>query len=333
MTSADTEHPFAAYIRILGKGKTGTRDLTEQEARDAFAMVLRGDTDPVQVGAFLMLLRVKEETGQELAGFVRACRAEMEPPPPELAADLDWSSYAGKRHQHPWYILSMLLLSEAGYRVFVHGAAGHTPGRLYTEDALRALNLPVAADWSNVAQQLDSERLSYLPLAQFCPALHQLIQLRSLLGLRSPVNTLCRMLNPLRAASTLQSIFHPAYAQLHQAADRILEQPYAMVFKGESGEVEIKPHADTRLHSLQHQTPAELLLTRTIAGRVAPVDAPDVAPLRALWRGEHDDEYGIGATLATASVALLTLRPDLNLTSAHALARQYWESRNRGRLG
>jgi anthranilate phosphoribosyltransferase len=332
VTSPATEHPFAAYIRILGKGKTGTRDLTETEAHDAFAMLLRGDTEPVQAGAFLMLLRVKEETGQELAGFVRACRAEMVPPPPGLAADLDWSSYAGKRHQHPWYLLAMLLLSGAGYRVFVHGAAGHTPGRLYTESAMRALGLPVAADWSDVAYQLDTERLSYLSLSRFCPALHQLIQLRSLLGLRSPVNTLCRMLNPLRAASTLQSVFHPAYAQLHQAADLLLEQPCAIVFKGESGEIEIKPHADTRLYRLQNQTPGELTLARTIAGRVEPVDSPDVEPLRTLWRGENHDEYGLCATLATASVALLTLRPDLDQGSAHALARQYWETRNTGRL-
>jgi anthranilate phosphoribosyltransferase len=333
VTSTDTEHPFAAYIRILGKGKTGTRDLTETEAHDAFGMLLRGEAEPVQVGAFLMLLRVKEETGRELAGFVRACRAEMLPPPPGLAADLDWSSYAGKRHQHPWYILAMLLLSDAGHRVFVHGAAGHTPGRLYTEDAMRSLSLPVATDWSEVARQLDTERLSYLPLPRFCPALHQLIQLRALLGLRSPVNTLCRMLNPLRAASTLQSIFHPAYARLHQSADRILEQPCATVFKGESGEIEVKPHADTRLYGLRNHALVEWTLARTVAGRVESVASPGIEPLRALWRGEHNDEYGISATLATASVALLTLRPELNLAAAQAQARQYWEARNTGRLG
>ena len=56
------EHPFAPYIRILGKGRTGTRSLDRREAATAFGMLLRGEVEPLQVGAFLMLLRVKEET-------------------------------------------------------------------------------------------------------------------------------------------------------------------------------------------------------------------------------------------------------------------------------
>ncbi len=98
---SSAEHPFAQYIRILGKGKTGTRSLQQEEARQAFRMILRGETEPLQIGAFLMLLRVKEETPEEIAGFVQACRETMVAPPQELRADLDWSSYAGKKHQHP----------------------------------------------------------------------------------------------------------------------------------------------------------------------------------------------------------------------------------------
>jgi anthranilate phosphoribosyltransferase len=154
------EHPFACYVRTLGKGKSGSRSLSQDEARQAFSMMLRGEAEPLQQGAFLMLLRVKEETGEELAGFVQACRDTMLAPPDALQADLDWSSYAGKKHQHPWFILSMLLLSGAGHRVFIHGSDGHTPGRLYTEDAMRQLGLPVADGWLEVGQQLEKSRLS-----------------------------------------------------------------------------------------------------------------------------------------------------------------------------
>ena len=219
------EHPFARYVRILGKGKTGTRSLSESEAQEAFRMILRGEVDPLQLGAFLMLLRVKEESPEELAGFVRACREERVAPPEGLAADLDWSSYAGKRHQHPWFLLAVLLLADAGYRIFLHGADGHTQGRLYTEDAMRQLGLPVANDWSDVGRQLDQFHISYLPLRHLCLPLHQMMQLRPLLGLRSPVNTLARLLNPLASPCSLQSVFHPAYAELHQRADFLLGQP------------------------------------------------------------------------------------------------------------
>lgn len=326
------EHPFAPFVRILGKGKSGSRSLTQLEAAQAFGMILRGETEAVQTGAFLMLLRVKEETGEELAGFVQACRNTMIKPPP-LQADLDWSSYAGKRQQHPWFILSILLLAQAGYRVFIHGADGHTPGRLYTEQALAQLGLPVASNWADVSTQLDSDNFSYLPLRHFCQPLHDLIQLRPLLGLRSPVNTLTRMINPLQAPCSIQSIFHPAYAALHQQTDHILGQPRSIVFKGDSGEVEIKPQADTRLNLLDGNEQRDLLLPRTLPQRVAAVDQPSVEPLRGIWRGDSHDNYATAAVLATTAVSLLLLRPELDLQSAQLLTETLWLERDQGRLG
>jgi anthranilate phosphoribosyltransferase len=328
----EQEHLFAPFVRILGRGKTGSRCLSRAEAREAFGMILRGETEAVQVGAFLMLLRVKEETGEELAGFVDACRQEMVQPDPALKADLDWSSYAGKKHQHPWFILSLLLLAQAGYRVLIHGADGHTPGRLYTEQALGQLGLPVAANWAQVGRQLDNSGLSYLPLRHFCRPLHELIGLRPLLGLRSPVNTLSRMLNPLRAPCSIQSVFHPAYASLHQHADQLLDQPRALVFKGDSGEVEIKPQADTRLHLLAQSGSGELLLPRCLNDRVQSVDQPAVQPLRALWQGLASDGYATSAVLGTTSVALALLQPGLELAAAGALAESLWRDRDRTRL-
>ena len=96
-----TLHPFAQTIRTLGRGKKGSRDLTEEEAYSAFSQVLKDEVEPEQLGAFLMLLRVKEETAAELAGFVRAARDHLETPTKLPAVHLDWSSYAGKRRHLP----------------------------------------------------------------------------------------------------------------------------------------------------------------------------------------------------------------------------------------
>jgi len=328
----EPEHPFAPFVRILGKGRTGSRALTRAEAEAAFVMILRGEVEPVQVGAFLMLLRVKEETGEELAGFVDACRAQMVQPDAALRADLDWPSYAGKRHQHPWFILSMLLLAQAGHRILVHGADGHTAARLYTEQAFHRLGLPVAFDWRQAGEQLEQQRLSYLPLRQFCRPLHGLIQLRPLLGLRSPVNTLTRMLNPLTAPCSIQSIFHPAYGALHQQADQLLGQPRALVFKGDSGEVELKPQADTRVQLLANGRSREFTVPRTLGERVAPVAMPEVEPLRALWQGTGNSEYGLHAVLGTTTLALALLHEDLDLAAAGDQARNLWRLRDMSRL-
>ncbi|MEP5569870.1 MAG: glycosyl transferase family protein [Halioglobus sp.] len=326
------EHPFATYVRILGKGKTGSRSFDREEAAHAFGMILRDEVEPLQLGAFLMLLRVKEETGDELAGFVDACRAEMEQPPAQLSADLDWSSYAGKKHQHPWYLLSILLLTDAGHRVFIHGGDGHTAGRLYTEQAMNELGLPVASSWEEASKQLDEHKLSYLPLRAFCPKLHDMMQLRPLLGLRSPVNTLVRMLNPLQASASVQSVFHPAYAALHQQADLALGQPRSLVFKGDSGEVEIKPQADTRLQLLNDGSCHEQIMPRRIHHKIASVNQPGTDPLRELWNDRAQEPFGLDAVLATTSAALMVLHPEWNLEQCEQHSATLWEQRDTARL-
>ena len=51
----DFEHPFAQFVRIVGKGKNGARSLTYDEAYQAFKMILNNEVLDVQLGAFLML--------------------------------------------------------------------------------------------------------------------------------------------------------------------------------------------------------------------------------------------------------------------------------------
>ena len=151
-------HPFAAYIRLLGRGKTLSRGLTAEEAEQAMAMILAGEARPEQIGAFLMLLRMKEESAAEIAGFVRAARARL-PAPPEPRPDLDWPAYAGKARRPPWHLLAALRLAGAGYRVALHGLDGSTPGRLYAGETLTRLGLPPARDFAEAAAQLQAAPL------------------------------------------------------------------------------------------------------------------------------------------------------------------------------
>ena len=175
-------HPFARFINILGRGKTLTRSLTIEEAEEAMAMILAGETLPEQLGAFLMLLRVKEESPAEIAGFVRAARATIQAPAHAPHVDVDWSSYAGKGRQLPWFILSALILARNGWRVFMHGAEAHTQGRIYTGAALRALGVPASASLDEAADALAARNFAYLPIDALSPKIADMLELRPILG-------------------------------------------------------------------------------------------------------------------------------------------------------
>ena len=326
------EHPFAQYVRILGKGKKGSRSLTEEEAFKAMQMILRGEAEDLQIGAFLMLLRVKEESPEELSGFVKAVKAETSAPS-QLQVDLDWSSYAGKRRHLPWFLFSIRLLAQAGYRIFIHGAGGHTTNRLYTEDVMRALGMPVAQDWTECQEQLDTHLFSYVPLRTASPKLAEMIDMRSTLGLRSPVHSLSRLINPLDAPNVLQGIFHPPYSELHQKAAQLLGYENLSVIKGEGGEIERNPDNDM----------TSLLVSE---GRLCEERWPALFPRRhvkakdmsadymlRLWRGEISDEYAEAAITSTTALALhLINRGNMKQAEALSEAQALWNTRDLARL-
>lgn len=323
------EHPFAEYIRILGKGKKGSRPLTQEEAYQSMKMIMAGEVLPVQLGAFLMLMRVKEETPEELAGFVLAARESCNLASAQSIVDLDWSSYAGKRRHLPWFLLSALLLAENGVTVFMHGASGHSADRVYTRDVLKYLGLEYATSIEQTRQQLEQQHFSYLSLEYFCPKLHEIIELRPLLGLRSPVHTLVRLLNPFNAAYSIQGIFHPGYRPVHQQAAALLQQPHAAALKGEGGETERNPDMECLVQSVHNGVLFDENWPALFARRHVKSEELDPRQLAAIWHGTMEDEFAQSTIIGTAAIALKLLGKAETQQQAHQLATDYWLSRDK----
>lgn len=326
------EHPFAPYVRILGKGPHLSRSLTEAETADAVRMILAGRVEPVQLGAFLCLLRVRTEEPPEAAGFVRAVKESLARPAACPQVDLDWPSYAGKSRQLPWFLLAARLLAETGVTVCLHGEDGHTAGRLYARQALSAAGIPEAASFAEAARQLSERRICYLPLAVLSPPLHAIMELKPLLGLRSPVHTFARLINPFDAPASVHGIVHAPYRDLHREAARLLNQPRLAVFKGEGGEAERRPTKPVLVQCLfggvrlDEDWPATLDETN-------PHDhTMDPKRLTALWRGEIADAYGEAAVVGTVAIALRTLGRAASIAEAEAQADVLWRARS-GKAG
>ena len=320
------EHKFAPFVRILGKGKTGTRSLTREEAAQAMGMILDGKVRPEQLGAFLMLLRVKEEAPEELAGFADAVRTRYAVGR-EIRADLDWSTYAGKKNRHPWYLLVALCLASHGYRVFMHGSKGHTPGRIYVEDMLSLFNLKPCESWADVEAELCRLSFAYMSIDNFCPPLGEIIQLRPILGLRSPVHTLCRMLNPLGAPASIDGVFHPAYGPMHQQTAQLLGEQRNLTMKGDGGEAEIRPDAECLLQWVENGELKEYDWKRIVPKRFVKEAELDPQVLLSVWKGDIHHEYGEKAIISTMAVMLRLLGDESEESDLLARSEKLWESR------
>lgn len=325
------EHPFAQYVRILGKGKKGTRSLTFDEAKSAMQLILDDQVYPEQLGAFLMLLRVKEESAQELAGFVTAVR-EKYAAPKGLSVDIDWSTYAGKKRQLPWFLITALLLAENGYRVFMHGARGHTAGRVYTQDMLSRFKISSCDSWHKVEQELNQRNFAFMGIDKLAPKLADIIELRNIFGLRSPVHTLCRMLNPLLSERCVDGVFHPAYAPMHQKTNALLNVRNSLTIRGDGGEAEVRPDADCEIRWIKEGLLCDQQWPRVLAKREVKQAQLDSAELVELWRGNLLNSYGEAAIISTLAATIVLLDVEQDFDAAQQAASTMWQRRDKTRF-
>ena len=324
MTAID---PFAPYIAALGRGPGRSRALTRDEARAAFAQVLSGTVDPVQVGAFLMLLRYRGEDADEVAGLVEAAQAVAGPVDATVA--LDWPSYgAGRTRGAPWFLLAALALARAGVPVLMHGSNAFSAGMSVAE-GLAALGLAPAADAAEAARQLVRDRFACLPLAALAPELDRLLRLRRLFGLRSPVNTVARLLDPARAAAGVDGVFHPAYLEVHLGVAERLGRPRLLVLKGGGGEVERLPAKPAVAHLWTAAAGRAVLDLPAMPG-IGEARAPeaDAAGLAAVWRGEAAPAAAVATVRATIALGLLALGRAATVAAAEADAGRIWAERS-----
>jgi anthranilate phosphoribosyltransferase len=312
---------FASYVATLGRGPGRSRPLTRAEAEDAMRLLLAGAPDPMQVGAFLMLLRYRGEDPEEMTGLVRAARERTSLPGLDVA--LDWPSYgAGRTRGAPWFLLSALALGRAGMPVLMHGSNAFSGG-MSVAQGLAALDLTQAHTAPDAARGLAACGFAYVPVEALCPGFAALLGLRRLFGLRSPINTVARLLNPADAAAGVDGVFHPPYIETHLAVAERLGRPRLLVLKGGGGEAERNPAKPVHLHVWDHGLGRSTITAPPLAAAGADPEAaePDFA---ALWHGRVHHAAIEARIVATIALGLLALG-----RGGDAEAQTLWEQRLR----
>lgn len=313
---------LAPFVRILGRGPGRSRSMTQDEAAEAMRLILAGRAAPEAVGALLMLLRMKGETPDEIAGFVEAARASL-PPLPKVA--LDWPSYAaGRTRGLPWFLLAARLVAGAGHPVLIHGWNSHQQSHASVRDALLRVGIPVVRTADEAEAALSGNKIAYMPLEDMSPKLHELLALRDVLGLRSCVNTVLRVLNPALAPASVQGVFHPPYLTLQAEAGARLGQTQLSVIKGGGGEFERHPSKDIHVFGLRGGAAWEGNFTSHIDEVRRLGDGPDDPTLlTALWDGTWTDDFAETIVTGTAALALDTL----GVANPEATAKDLWAAR------
>ena len=128
---------FRGLLAKVGNGET----LAIDEAERAFDIMTSGDATPAQMGAFLMGLKVRGETAQELAGGARALRAKVQKRPTRRPGAIDIVGTGGDHHgTYNVSSCSAFVVAGAGVPVAKHGNRAFT-SKSGAADVLAALGI------------------------------------------------------------------------------------------------------------------------------------------------------------------------------------------------
>ena len=233
--------PIAHFLKNIARGAAGARALDRASARALMAAVLDGEVNKVELGAFVIAMRMKGETLDELCGFLDAVQPRcllLHSPGPVVVIP----SYNGARRLPNLTPLLALMLAQAGVNVLVHGPL-HDPARVTTADILRDLGLAPARHEADMHDAWARQQPAFMATSTLCPPLQSLLDVRQVVGLRNAGHSVAKMLQPFGAQRVLRLVnfTHPEFGSLMTAWAQH-ERVDAMLLRGTEGE----PVADPR---------------------------------------------------------------------------------------
>jgi len=214
------------------------RDLSEDEAADAMDDVFRGEATPALLSAFLVALRMKGETVDEIAGMARTMRDHSL----RVAVEgplLDTCGTGGDgRGTFNVSTASAFVAAGAGARVAKHGNRAMS-SRCGSADVLEALGARIDLSPEQVAQCIEEAGFGFMFAQAFHPAMKHAAPTRRELGVRTAFNILGPLTNPAGAQHQLLGVARPEMAGLMAAALDRLGSRHVLVIHGHDGSDEL----------------------------------------------------------------------------------------------
>jgi anthranilate phosphoribosyltransferase len=231
--------------RFFSRGGVG-----REEVRAAFDKVLAGEWTGIQVAAFLVALRMRGETADDIVGAAEAMRGAMTPVEHALPVVVDTCGTGGDgSHTLNLSSAAAIVVAAAGYPVAKHGNRSIS-SKSGSADVFQALGIPLDIPPQRQADVLREARIAFLFAPAHHPAMKHAAQARAELGARTLFNVLGPLANPARATHQLVGVYDDALRPIAARALGQLGAKRAWIVRSEDGLDELSPSAPTRVSEL-----------------------------------------------------------------------------------
>ncbi len=222
------------------------RDLSADQTSEVLAEIMHGEASETQIGAFLIALRTKGETVEELAGLARTMRELAAHVPTSRDDLLDTAGTGGGRRTFNVSTTAALIAAGAGCAVAKHGNRSATSSS-GSADLLEALGARIDLAPDGVARCIEEAGFGFM----FAPAHHQatryVVPVRRELAVRTIFNFLGPLTNPAGARRQVIGVSDPAFVETIAGALARLGVDRALVVSSEDGLDELSIAAGTQV--------------------------------------------------------------------------------------
>jgi anthranilate phosphoribosyltransferase len=225
-----------AIARLLER-----RDLARDEARGVMGEIMRGEATPAQIGGFLVALRAKGETVEEIAGCAEAMRDHVIPVRPSRTDLVDTAGTGGDGAR------TLNLSTAAGFVAAAAGAGVAKHGNRAVSsacgsaDVMEALGFRLELSPDRIARSIDLHGFGFMFAPMHHPAMKHAAPVRRELGTRTVFNLLGPLTNPAGARAQLVGVFSPDLARTVADVLALLGTSRAFVVHGAGGVDELSP--------------------------------------------------------------------------------------------
>lgn len=315
---------MADFKPLIDKVANG-QPLTAEEAENAFDIMMSGEATPSQIGGFLMALRVRGETVEEITGAVRTMRAKMTPvEAPSDALDIVGTGGDGSG-SYNISTCSAIIAAGAGLKIAKHGNRSLS-SKSGAADTLAELGVNIDATPETISECINQAGVGFM----FAPAHHAAMRhvgpSRVELGTRTIFNLLGPLSNPAGVKRQIVGVFSKSWVEPLAHVLNQLGSDRIWVTHGQGGLDEITPTGTTWVSELKDGKvtsfeiePEDAGITRWTLDDLKGGDPKENAiALRAVLAGEKNAYRD--ASIMTAGAALLVAGKADDLKSGTAMA-------------
>jgi anthranilate phosphoribosyltransferase len=306
------------FKALVGKVATGAV-LTRMESALAFDLMTSGEATQSQMGAFLMALRIRGETVEEITGAATTMRAKMNTvvAPPDAIDVVGTGGDASGSYNIS--TCAALIVAGAGVPVAKHGNRALS-SRCGAADVLAALGVNIDLAPDAVARCVHDAGIGFMFAPAHHPALKHVGPTRVELGTRTIFNLLGPLLNPAGVLGQMVGVFSSSWVEPLAHVFKKLGSRRTFVVHGCGGLDEITTTGPTTIASLENGavttfevTPEEVGLARVSPDLLKGGDARyNAAALRAVLQGEKLPYRDVAAFNAAAALVVAGRVADLN---------------------